>query len=156
MGHLGALSEKVNFVSEIFARRCLRNEHLKQPHDMRRAPAKQHGMWREIFKLKAEDKATLHSPEKINALVLVSKTTEERMFVVDWRASMHVLSKKYLSSDEMDTLRRSRTPAIVVTANGEVQTIGRRNCMFKISICSSQCNYETPAVLSLGKLCSEH
>ena len=35
---------------------------------------------------------------------------------------MHMLSNKDLSSDEMDTLRRSRTPTTVVTANGEVQT----------------------------------
>ena len=35
---------------------------------------------------------------------------------------MHMLSKKDLSSDEMDTLRRSRNPTTVVTANGEVQT----------------------------------
>ena len=35
---------------------------------------------------------------------------------------MHMLSKKDLSSDEMVTLRRSRTPTVVVTANGEVQT----------------------------------
>ena len=35
---------------------------------------------------------------------------------------MHMLSKKGLSSAEMDTLRRPRTPVTVVTANGEVQT----------------------------------
>ena len=35
---------------------------------------------------------------------------------------MHMLSKKDLSSDEMDTLRRSRTPTTVVTSRGEVQT----------------------------------
>ena len=50
------------------------------------------------------------------------------MFVVDSGASMHILSKKDLSSDEIDTLRRSRT---VVTANGEVKT--------NEAIWSSQC-----------------
>ena len=35
---------------------------------------------------------------------------------------MHMLSKKDLSSDELDTLRRSRILTKVVTANGEVQT----------------------------------
>ena len=35
---------------------------------------------------------------------------------------MHMLSKTDLSSDEMDTLRRSRAPSTVVTAIGEVQT----------------------------------
>ena len=35
---------------------------------------------------------------------------------------MHMLRKKDLSSDEMETLRRSRNTTVVVTANGEVQT----------------------------------
>ena len=35
---------------------------------------------------------------------------------------MHMLSNKDLSSDEVDTLKRSRNPKVVVTANGEVQT----------------------------------
>ena len=34
---------------------------------------------------------------------------------------MHMLSKKELSSDELDTLRKSRNPTTVITANGEVQ-----------------------------------
>ena len=35
---------------------------------------------------------------------------------------MHMLSRKDLSSDELDTLRRSKNPTVMVTANGEVQT----------------------------------
>ena len=77
---------------------------------------------REIFKLKGEDKATFYSLVDIKAPVQVSKNTEERMFLVDSGASKHMLSKKDLRSDEMDTLRRSRAPTTVVTANGEVQT----------------------------------
>ena len=42
---------------------------------------------------------------------------EDGMFVVDSEASMHMLSKKDLSSDEMDSLRRSKKPTTVVTAN---------------------------------------
>ena len=90
--------------------------------------------------------------------MLVSKKTEERVFVVDSGASMHMLSKKDLRSDEMDTLRRSRTPATVVTANGEVQTneeaqvhVHHLNLFVTVQLLE-----ETPAVLSLGKLCSEH
>ena len=55
---------------------------------------------RKIHKLKAENKATFYSLVEIKALVLVSKNTEESMFVVDSGASMHMLSKKDLSSDE--------------------------------------------------------
>ena len=63
---------------------------------------------RKINKLKAEDKGTFYSLVDFKAPVLVSKNTEGRMFVVDSGASMHMLSKKDLSSDEMDTVRRSR------------------------------------------------
>ena len=35
---------------------------------------------------------------------------------------MHVISKKDLSDAEMDTLTKSCSPTIVITANGEVQT----------------------------------
>ena len=35
---------------------------------------------------------------------------------------MHMISKKDLSDAEMDTLTKSRSPTIVITANGEVQT----------------------------------
>ena len=47
---------------------------------------------------------------------------EEREFVVDSGASMHMISKKDLSDAEMDTLTKSCSPTIVITANGEVQT----------------------------------
>ena len=69
-----------------------------------------------------------------------STRPEERDFVVDSGASMHMLSEKDLSSAELKTLRRSRIPTTVVTANGEVQTTRRHRHTF------------TPAVLSLGKL----
>ena len=90
--------------------------------------------------------------------MLVSKNTEERMFVIDSGASMHMLSKKDLSSDEMETLRRSRAPTTVVTANGEVQTneeaqVYVRDLDMFVTV---QLLDETPAVLSLGRLCSEH
>ena len=39
-----------------------------------------------------------------------SKSPEEREFVVDSGASMHMMSKRDLSSDEIDTLRGSRKP----------------------------------------------
>ena len=37
-------------------------------------------------------------------------------------ASMHMLSRKDLNSAELETVRVSRNPTTVVTANGEVQT----------------------------------
>ena len=61
------------------------------------------------------------SPDKRTRIPCVWEAPEERMFVVDSGASMHMLSKSDLSSDEVDTLRRSRTLVTVVTTNGEVQ-----------------------------------
>ena len=113
---------------------------------------------RKMYKVKAEDKAAFYSPVEIKALVLVSKNTEERMFVVDTGASVHMLSKKGLRSDEMDTLRRSRNPFTVVTANGEVQTNEEAQVyVHDLDLfVTVQLLEETQAVLSLGKLCSEH
>ena len=90
--------------------------------------------------------------------MLVSKNTEERVFVVDSGASMHMLSKKDLSSNEMDTLRKSRTPSRVVTANGEVQTNEEAQVYVQVLdlFVTVQLLEETAAVVSLGKLCAEH
>ena len=46
----------------------------------------------------------------------------EREFVVDSGASMRMTSKKDLNDAEMDTLTKSCSLTIVITANGEVQT----------------------------------
>ena len=71
---------------------------------------------------------------------------------------MHMLSKKDLSSHEMGTLRRSRIPTTVVTANGELPTneqaqvyVHDLDLFVTVNILD-----DTPAVLSLGKLCDEH
>ena len=114
---------------------------------------------RRLYKHKNKDKTTFYSSvEPQAAPVLISQNPEDRMFVVDSRASMHMLSKKDLSSDEIDTLRRSRNPTTVVTANGEVQTneeaqIYVHDLDLFVTV---QLLEETPAVLSLGKLGSEH
>ena len=47
---------------------------------------------------------------------------EEREFVVDSGASVHMVSKRDLNSDEWETVRISKNPTTVMTANGEVQT----------------------------------
>ena len=71
---------------------------------------------------------------------------------------MHMLSKKDLRSDEMETLRRSRTPTTVVTANEEVQTNEEAQVyVHDLDLfVTVQLPKETRADLSLGKLCSEH
>ena len=83
---------------------------------------------------------------------------EEREFVVDSGASMHMISKKDLNSAEMDTLTKSCGPTTVITANGEVQTheeaivyVKELDIFLTVKVLE-----DTPAVLSLGKLCDEH
>ena len=111
-----------------------------------------------IFKPRAEHEAMFYSLVEIKAPVLVSNNIEERMFVVASGAPMHRLSQKDLSSHEMDTLRRSRTPTTAVTANGEVQTNEEAQVYVQYLdlFVTVQLLEETPAGLSLGKLCSEH
>ena len=92
---------------------------------------------RKVYKLKAEDKATFCSPVEKKPPGPVSRNTEDRMFVVNSGASKHMLSKRDLSSDVMDTLRRSRNPITVLTATGENAKYTRKHkFLFMISICS--------------------
>ena len=83
---------------------------------------------------------------------------EEREFVVDSGASMHMISKKDLNSAEMETLTKSCSPTTVITANGEVQTheeatvyVKELDIFLTVKVLEN-----TPAVLSLGKLCDEN
>ena len=71
---------------------------------------------------------------------------------------MHMISKKDLSNAEMDTLTKSCCPTIVITANGEVQTheeaivyVKELDIFLTMKVLDN-----TPAVLSLGKLCDEN
>ena len=76
-----------------------------------------------IFKLKVTEKATFYLPSDEWVLPAASTAKpEEREFVVDSGASVHVVSKKDLNSAELETMRISRNPTTVVTANGEVLT----------------------------------
>ena len=71
---------------------------------------------------------------------------------------MHMISKKDLSNAEMDTLKKSCSPTIVITATGEVQTHEEATVYVKeLEIFLTMKVLEnTPAVLSLGKLCDEN
>ena len=71
---------------------------------------------------------------------------------------MHMISKKDLSDAEMDTLTKSCSPAMVITANGEVQTHEEATVYVKeLDIFLTMKVLEnTPAVLSLGKLSDEN
>ena len=70
----------------------------------------------------------------------------------------NMISKKDLNSAEMDTLTKSCSPTIVLNANGEVQTHEEAIVYVKeLDIFLTMKVLEnTPAVLSLGKLCDEN
>ena len=111
-----------------------------------------------VFKLKEHQRATFFSSLENRCLPASTLRPEEREFVVDSGASMHMISKKYLSKAVMDTLTKSCSPTIVITANGEVQT-HEEAIVYVIELdffLTMKVLENTPAVLSLGKLCDEN
>ena len=112
-----------------------------------------------FHKLKEEEKAIFYSPSEEKVLPAASmEEAEDKDFVVDSGASMHVVSKKDLNSAELETMRTSRNPTTVMTANGNVQTREEAAVYVKelYLFVKSMLLEETPAVLSLGKLCEDH
>ena len=108
-----------------------------------------------IHELKTSDKTTFYTPIEAKAMLAPTSTRpEEREFVVDSGASMHMMSKKELSSEEMDTLRRSRTPTVVLTANGKCTPVKKKQVfVHDLNLfVTVQLLEETPAVQLLGKL----
>ena len=75
-----------------------------------------------VLKFKEKNKAAFFSPSENRCLPASNLKPEEREFVVDSGASMHMISKKDLNYAEMDTLTKSCSPTTVTTANGEVKT----------------------------------
>ena len=111
-----------------------------------------------MFKLKEHERAAFFSSLENRCLPASTLKPEEREFVVDSGASMHMISKKDLSNAEMDTLTKSCSPTRVITANGEVQTHEEAIVFVKeLDIFLTMKVLEnTPAVLSLGELCDEN
>ena len=71
---------------------------------------------------------------------------------------MHMVSKRDFHSAELETMRTSRSPTTVMTANGEVQTREEATMYVKkMELFMTVVHLEeTPAVLSLAKLCEDH
>ena len=112
-----------------------------------------------VLKLKEKHKTAFFSPSENWYLPAPSNLKpEEREFVVDSGALMHMISKKDLNSTELETVKVSKSPTTVITANGEVQTHGEATVYVKeLDVFLTMKVLEnTPAVLSLGKLCDEH
>ena len=88
--------KSVNIMSAVFARQNSGKDHMRKHCTMKDAPRE--AAWdlaRNIYKLKSSDKTTFNTPVEAKVLpALTSKRPEEREFVVDSGASMHMMSKK--------------------------------------------------------------
>ena len=108
--------------------------------------------------MKENDEATFYSPAEEWILpVAETKEPEEREFVVDSGASMYMVSQRDLDSAELETMRTSRSPTTLMTANGEVRTNKEATVHVKeldlfVTVMLLQ---ETPAVHSLATLCED-
>ena len=111
--------------------------------------------------LKAQRKGQSYIPltmGRIGTAGCIHERAGGKSFVVDSGASMHMVSKKDLNSAELETMKMSRNPMLVMTANGEVQTREEATVYVKeldlfVTVMLLE---EIPAVLSLGKLCEVH
>ena len=100
-------------------------EHRSQEETEWQARCAREAAWKlDKYILKFKEKKTAFFSSSDNWCLPAPSTPkpEEREFVVDSGASMHMISKKDLNSAELETLTMSRSPTTVITANGEVQT----------------------------------
>ena len=113
------------------------------------ARSKAWNLAKHIYKLREKDKITFYSPSERWVLPVAStKERKERDFAVDPGARVHMVSKKDRNSAELETMRPSKSPMTVMTANGEVRTteeatvyVKQLDLFVKVML---------PAVLSLG------
>ena len=74
------------------------------------------------LKLKEQERATFFSPSENRCLPESTLKPEEREFVVDSGASMHMISKKVLSDAELETVTTSRSPTTRTTSSSQCTT----------------------------------
>ena len=132
--------------------------HEETERQQRCARSKAWNLVKNIYKLKEKNNTAFYFPAEEWVLPAAStKEPGESECVVDSRASMHMVSKKGPNFAEFETMRRSRSPTTVMTAN-EVQTrkeatvyVEELDLFVKVMLLD-----ETPAVLFLRKLCGDH
>ena len=155
--HREVLSKSVRLMSVVLARQNSRKDHMRRPCTKKDARKAAWDLAKNIYRLKHSDKTVFCVPgeEKVMRAPTTSKRPEEREFPVDSGASMHMMSKKELSSEEMGTVKRSRKHTVVLTAHGEVHTHEEAQVFVHDlnRFVTVQLLEETPAVLSPGKHC---
>ena len=84
-------------------------------------------------------------------------TSRKRDFIVDWGASFRMMGKSGLTPEEQAKSRKSKDPAVVMTANGTTHTTEEAT----VHVCDLDVFVQvrllttSPAVLSMGKLFRE-
>ena len=120
---LGKTNVKVPHQRSPYAVKFEDRSHEETERQQRCARSKAWNLAKNIHKLKEKDKAAFYFPaEEWVVLAASTKELEAREFVVASGASMHMVIKKDVDSAELETMRTSRSPTTVMTANGEVQT----------------------------------
>ena len=111
-----------------------------------------------VLKLKEHQRAAFFSSPENRCLPASTLKPEERELLSTAVRQCICSAKKDLSDAEMDTLAKSYNLMIVITANGEVQTheeatvyVKELEIFLTLTVLDN-----TPAVLSLGKLCDEN
>ena len=133
-----------------------RTDLRKRLKDKSDAPAEMRGELPRIS-ISSKTETKLHTDEWSLPAAFAIKL-EEREFVVDFGASMHKVSRKDLSSAELDTVNVSKNSTTMVTANGEVPTKEEVTVYVReLDLFVTEMLLEdSPAVHSLGKLCEDH
>ena len=115
---------------------------------------------KQFYRLKELEKATFYLPTDKWTMPAAStiKTGGKESLRQIPEQVMHKVSKKDLHSAELETMRMSRNPTTVMTANGEVQTRDEATVDVKefdlfVTVMLLE---ETLTVLSIGKLCEDH
>ena len=122
--------------------------HEETERQQRCARSKAWNLAKNTCKLKEKDKSAFHfSAEEWVLAAASTKELEEREFVVDSGASMHMVRKKDLNCAELETIKTSWSPTTVMTANGEVQTREEATVDLFVKVMFLE---ETPAFLRLG------
>ena len=155
---LGKIHVKPRHQRSPYATKFEDRSHEETEIQERCAQSKAWDLAKNMYKLKEKDKATCFSLAKWVLPCASSRESVEREFEVDCGASMHMVSEKDLNSAKLETMRTSKSPTTVMTANGKVRTNKEATVYVKeldvfVTVMLLQ---ETPAVPSLGKLCDDH
>ena len=134
---------------------------MRRPCTKKDAPAKQHGIWRKCLQAQEFGQTTFYVPCVQWKACRRQSLQRDRKNDNSQSIQEHQCTwwaKKDSSSEELWTVNRSRTPTVVLTANGEVHTHEEAQVFVHDlnQFVTVQLLEDTPAVLSLGKLCKDH